>query len=100
MFYNNCALDGNNAAANTQDDAAIATDKSALSPGQPATFANYTSYVRGINGIMVDINGLATATTLGAADFQFKAGNDSHPEGAGWTTAPDPSVAWRDIGQA
>ena len=34
---------------------AIATDKTALLPGNTATFANYTSYVDGINGVMVDL---------------------------------------------
>jgi hypothetical protein len=48
-----------NPAANDFDDGAIATDKVALPPGQTGTFANYTSYPRGINGIMVDIQGLA-----------------------------------------
>ena len=37
------------------DDLAIAVDKAASRPGQMATFANYTSYSRGINGLMVDL---------------------------------------------
>ena len=41
------------------DDAAIATDKTALLPGETASLANYTSYSRGINGIMVDLIGAA-----------------------------------------
>ena len=57
IFYNRSGFDGNNAAANAADDAAIATDKSALLPGAAATLANYTSYTRGINGIMVDVAG-------------------------------------------
>ena len=57
IFYNRSGFDGNNAAANAADDAAIATDKQALLPGGTATFANYTSYSRGINGIMVDVAG-------------------------------------------
>ncbi len=70
------------------DDAAIAIDKTALLPGQTATFANYTSYSRGINGIMVDLSGVVG--TVSASDFTFKVGNDSNPGGAGWTTAPAP----------
>ena len=61
------SFDGNDPAANAADDAAIATDKTALLPGQTATFANYTSYSRGINGIMVDIAGLPGNVT--ANDF-------------------------------
>lgn len=35
LFYNNSSFDGNNAAANASDDAAIAIDKSALLPAAP-----------------------------------------------------------------
>ena len=58
LFYNDSAWDGNNAAANADDDDAIATDKVALLPGMTATFANYTSYSRGINGLMIDVQDL------------------------------------------
>jgi hypothetical protein len=87
VFYNASAFDGNDAAANAADDGAIATDKSALLPGQTATFANYTSYDKGINGIMVDVANLAGTPT--AADFSFKVGNDNAP--SGWATAPAPT---------
>jgi YD repeat-containing protein len=85
IFYNNSAFDGNNPAAN--DDGAIAPDKIALLPGQIATFANYTSYSKGINGIMVDISGLGGTPT--AEDFGFKVGNVNNL--ASWVTAPTPS---------
>ena len=74
LFYNDSHFDGYNVAANTADDAAIATDKSALLPGHSATFANYSSYNRGLNGIMIDVAGLP-ASGLSAADFTFKTGN-------------------------
>src|SRR4029450_12059139 len=54
FFYHNSFFDGRNTAADAQDDAAIATDKQALLSGQTATFANVSSYSRGINGIMFD----------------------------------------------
>jgi hypothetical protein len=41
----------------------LATDKSALLPGQSSTFANYTNYSRGLNGIVIDLNGLTASTT-------------------------------------
>ena len=75
IFYNQSYFDGNNPAANTADDNAIATDKQALLPGETATFANYTSYSRGINGIMVDIDGLADPLGLSAASFELRVGN-------------------------
>lgn len=87
IFYNNSKFDGNAAAANSADDAAIAPDKTALLPGQTATFANYTSYSRGINGVIIDVAGLS-ATPL-ARDFVFKLGNSNSP--SGWATAPAPA---------
>ena len=87
VFYNDSAFDGNDSGANASDDGAIATDKTALLPGGTATFANYTSYASGINGIMIDIPSLPGTPT--ASDFTFKVGNDSSP--AGWATGPAPS---------
>jgi parallel beta-helix repeat protein len=92
VFYNNSVFDGENAAAGAADDSAIATDKQALLPGQTATFANYTSYNRGINGVMVDITGLAGTPTAG--DFSFRVGNNDNP--SGWTPVTvNPTVTVR-----
>ncbi|MFH1772316.1 MAG: hypothetical protein ABH872_05820 [Candidatus Omnitrophota bacterium] len=94
IFYNNSAFDFNNPWPNHNDDAAIATDKEALLPGKVADFSNYTSYSRGINGIMIDIENLAS----NPADlnintwqnfFKFSAGNSDNP--LTWETAPAPS---------
>lgn len=96
IFYNNSYFD-NNPAAGRNDDNAIAPDKQALLPGQTAGFANYTSYSRGINGIMIDFDDLPG--TLTTADFQFKVGNTTTP--ASWTAGPNPTVAIRrDVGTA
>jgi len=88
IFYNQSAWDGNEPSANPSDDSAIAPDKVALRAGSKATFANYTSYSRGINGIMVDIAELPGVPT--AQDFLFKAGNTTDP--TGWPAAPAPST--------
>jgi len=85
IFYNNSALDGNDPAANTADDGAIASDKTALLPGRTTAFANYTSYGRGINGVMVDIDSPRRTPTIG--DFDFKV-NTAIPNI--WITAPAP----------
>lgn len=100
VFYNNSAFDGNDPAPGTEDDQAIAPSpttassgilgKAALLPGQTATFANYTSYSRGINGIMVDILDLAEPTHITSDDFAFRVGNDDTP--SGWNRAPDPAA--------
>jgi uncharacterized protein (TIGR03790 family) len=87
LFYNNSAWDSNCVAANAADDGAIATDKSAYQAGSGnATFASVSSYVRGINGIMVDIAGTHGAIT--ASDFAFKIGNNNAPDT--WAAAPAP----------
>ena len=86
IFYNGSIFDGNDAGANGADDGAIATDKVALLGGQTGSFSNYTSYSRGINGIMVDITLLPGVP--GAGDFTFRVGNDNNP--GGWAPAPAP----------
>jgi len=68
LFYNGSVWDGANGLANAADDGAVATDKAALRTGEKATFANVSSYAKGINGVMVDVLGLAgtpTASSLG-----------------------------------
>jgi hypothetical protein len=87
VFYNNSSWDGNNAAANAADDAAIDPTRVALLPGRQTCLANVSSYIRGLNGIMVDILGLAAAPT--AADFVFKAGRAGDP--STWAAAPAPA---------
>jgi len=87
VFYNNSAFDGNDPAASTADDGAIAPDKTALLSGQTATFANYTSYSNGINGIVIDVAGLPGTPT--ADDFTFRMGNDDDPDS--WPPAPTPA---------
>ena len=87
VFYNNSSFDGNDPAANAADDSAIAPDKKALLPGQATSFANYTSFSRGINGVIIDIHNLPAELT--AADFTFKVGNNDDP--STWTSAPSPA---------
>ncbi len=89
VFYNDSVFDGNNPAAHATDDAAIGSDKKALLPGQTATIANYTSYSRGINGIMVDVAGLQQGAVPAADDFEFHVGNSNTPDT--WAVAPMPS---------
>ena len=92
VFYNNSSYDGNDPLAGPADDGAIAPDKAALLPGQRPSFANYTSYSRGINGVMVDVAGLpaGSAGAIGADDFVFRAGNNGDP--STWGVAPAPAT--------
>jgi hypothetical protein len=93
IFYNSSAWDGGDPGGNAADDLAIATDKSALKPGQTATFANYTSYSRGINGIMVDVLGLSNPAALTLDDFQFRVGRSN--DLSRWSVAPLPEMSIR-----
>jgi hypothetical protein len=80
LFYNNSVFDGSDPLANViTDAAAIATNKLPLLPGHIATFANYSSYYPGINGIILDVVGLPTGTTLLPGDFTFLSGNTADP---------------------
>ncbi len=89
IFYNSSAFDGSPAGNDGANDAAaIASDKQALLPGGVASFQNYTSYTRGINGIMVDVGDLPGSVT--ASDFEFKVGNDNSP--ASWAAISAASV--------
>ena len=87
MFYNNSRFDGNNAGLGAADDGAIASNKTALRPGGGrSTLANVSSYSRGINGVMVDMVGLAGTPT--AADFGFRVGRGA--DLTAWTAGPAP----------
>jgi hypothetical protein len=89
VFYNNSTWD--DPTAGRSDSTAIATDKQPLLPDSTATFANYTSYSRGMNGIMVDILGLSGPLTT--ADFRFRAGNSNTPDSWSYAlTSPSVSV--------
>ena len=88
VFYDNSAYD--NQAKGLSNANAIAPDKTALQPNGQAGFANYTTYVRGINGIIIDAFGLTDSGALGPSDFTFKLGNDDTP--ANWPDAPTPSI--------
>jgi len=97
VFYNHSAFDGHDAGANAADDAAIAPDKAALLPGQAATAANVTGYSRGINGVMVDVEGLGQAFDPARQQFDFNGTADpsAFSSPASWPRLPDPQVTVR-----
>lgn len=64
----------------------IAPDKTALLPGQTASFANVSSYSEGINEIVIDVNN--AASSYSASDFTFRAGLVGDP--STWAAAPAP----------
>ena len=85
IFYDNSTFDTGGPSG---DEAAIATDKLPLLPGNPVTFANYVSHPGGITGILIDTDPLSGTPTDG--DFEFKIVNDSVP--SMWPAAPSPSI--------
>ena len=87
VFYNNSAFD------TAGDAAAIATDKTALLLGEAATLENYTSYSKGINGIIVDVDALYAPEEISAADFEYRVGNDDDVEDWSLTTSPSVDVS-------
>ncbi len=52
---------------------AIDISKAPLLPGETTSFANYSNYARGLNGILVDISG--PIGSISASDFQFATWN-------------------------
>lgn len=75
--------------------AAIDSTKSALLPGQTSTFANVVNYVRGINGLLIDVNGLVNASP---SDFAFAVSNGVTPFTASSAGASVAVLAGQGIG--
>ena len=102
LFYNNSKYDGNDSAINgASDDAAIATDKIGFNGSGTATFANVSSFFRGITGLMVDLqSGLGTHSniTLSSNDISFKFiaaspfNATTYNNVGGWGAAPTPAA--------
>lgn len=88
VFYNNSKWDGNTPDITVDDFNAIATDKVALLPGETSSFANYTSYSKSLNGIIIDGCRFTRVPTIGY-DIWFSMGVDA--------SAGDPVYTWYDI---
>jgi hypothetical protein len=91
VFYNNSSYDENDPTAVVSTDAnAIDPTKQALRlPGDQASFVNYTSFLNGLNGIIVDLAG-ANSGALSAADFSFAVGKTS--DLTTWTVPTAPAI--------
>lgn len=87
---------------NPDPDPSTSNAKYALRPGQTATAANYTSFDKGINGLVIDLlrlgGGPAKSITLASLSdyFTFQVGNTS--DAVVWGGAPAPtSVTVRPV---
>ena len=87
LFYNGSRYDPLETVSDT-DDHALAPDKVPLRPGDVGSFANISSYNKGINGLFVDIAHLADPDWIDATDFIFRVGR-SEPL-SDWQPAPVP----------
>ncbi len=87
IFYNNSSYDANTPAISASDDAAIATDKAAFNGVGTAPTTAFTSYSKGINGIMIDVTN--EPGNLSLSDFTFKVGTNNMPNL--WANAPAPT---------
>jgi hypothetical protein len=88
LFYNDSAFDGD-PGASAADDLAIAPNKQPLLPGTGgATSANFSNFVEGITGVMIDVAALPPTALLTAADFAFRTGNEN--DTSNWSTAASP----------
>ena len=94
LFYNDSKWDAATPGAGTDDDTGVASDKTALLPNQTAVIANVSTFSKGINGIMIDIEGLAGSVSHD--DFEFRVGNNNTP--STWGVGPDPSIIATRLG--
>jgi Concanavalin A-like lectin/glucanases superfamily len=90
-FYNESSFDQYGGSSFIGRGLAIATDKSPLLPGQTATFQNYTSYAKGLNGVMIDVANFEGVIT--PDDFTILVGNGS--DTSLWQPAPTADIAMR-----
>jgi len=91
IFYNNSQADGNDPLPGPGDDNAIAAGKQVMAPGQTPGPVNYSGYLRGINGIMVDVESPENAPEPG--DFSVRVSDPGAP--GGWVSGPSPTVSVR-----
>jgi hypothetical protein len=94
IFYNGSNFDFQNGSSSFLDGFALASDKQALLPGETATFQNYTSYAKGINGIMIDVANFEGSIT--PDDYTIMVGNSS--DLSTWQPAPDPTFITQYLG--
>ncbi len=98
LFYNGSKYDGNNTAINgTSDALAIAPDKIGyVGSASSSTFANVSSFTKGITGVMVDLqSGIGAHASITTADITFKtspAFSGTYNNVGAWGTGPAPAA--------
>lgn len=90
VFYNNSGYETNGGVNAALDSAKVLLKSTASA--QPTTFANVSNYVKGINGVVLDVAGLAS-TNLTASDFTFRVAPNAISGAADPSTWSAPSQA-------
>ena len=85
IFYEGSSFD-------TASDLDSTSGKSPLLPGETATFENYHSYSKGINGMVLEVNEIPTVPNSSNLDqfFSFRTGNSD--DVSTWTAAVAPNA--------
>lgn len=84
LFYNDSSFD------TESNHDAVATDKTALLDGAIATFLNYSSFSKGINGVMIDVADLPLPHRIDLDDFELRVGSSENRDT--WAPAPIPAA--------
>ena len=98
VFYNQSYFDSGSGEANAQDDRAIDLNKSALLPGQTASFANVSSYQKGLNGIIFDLKDMPLGTQPPHVEVKVSVPGAGPGDPVTWIAAPTPITIARRNG--
>ena len=77
LFYNDSFFDGGDSDIGSSDANAISSLAAYQLGDGVASVNNYSNYVRGINGLMIDVLNLANPNDISPSDFAFRAGNSN-----------------------
>jgi hypothetical protein len=89
LFYNNSSLDGGDPGASADDDAAIDPAKAVVTAGESAGAEHVSGSSKGVNGVMIDVAGLADPAGLSTGDVQVRVSDPLDADN--WLAGPAPS---------
>jgi hypothetical protein len=101
VFYNWSAFDSSQpgfAEYPPNDDPAIDPTKRALLPGQTGSFANVTSFTKGLNGIMFDMKDMPLGTQPPNIEVKMSVPGAGPGDPVAWVPAPRPTLIDRRHG--
>ncbi|MFG0248763.1 MAG: PKD domain-containing protein, partial [Phycisphaeraceae bacterium JB051] len=90
QFFNDNVYDGNGQSVDEADIYAVTSSITALLPGEQGSRDNYSTYINGINGVVVEVSYLHDPQQVTVDDFEFKVGNNNQTDQ--WEDAPTPTL--------